>query len=215
MQYCTGRNAVSLLNDFSLKIGTGEFVIITGPSGSGKTTLLNIIGGLLPPTEGKVFLGTKDYYGLTKSQQCNFRAKNIGYVFQDFHLVDDFSLTNNVMLSMQGNRQSKREKCETANNLLSELGLKERLDWSIKDLSGGERQRVAIARALANNRSIMLCDEPTGSLDEVSSNEIMNTLYSLRTLGKTILVVTHNTQYAKFADRVIDFSTIREQLWTT
>lgn len=205
-QYKDGKNTVTVLNNFCLQIWDGEFVVVIGPSGSGKSTLLHIIGGLLPPTEGRVFIGGKDYYGLSSALQADFRSENIGYIFQDIYLIEDFTLTDNILLSMQNSQEPRKEKQKKAVALLQMLGLGDRISWKIKNLSGGERQRAAIARALANDRKLILCDEPTGSLDEKSAQDIMLILREVQRSGKTVVVVTHNAQFAKFADQVIDFS---------
>lgn len=205
-KYKDGSNVVAILSNFSEEIPDSSFTVVVGPSGCGKTTLLNISGGLLPPTEGRLFIDGVDYYKLSRAEQSDFRSKNIGYVFQDFYLIDDFSPIDNVLLAMQDIKESRRHKEEIACGLLSELGLGDRLKWKIANLSGGERQRIAIARALANDRKYILCDEPTGSLDESSADEIILILYGLKEKGKSVIVVTHNTKYISYADKLIDFS---------
>ncbi len=205
-RYIDGGNDVTILNNFSEKIEDSSFTVVAGPSGCGKTTLLNIMGGLLKPTSGSVMIDGTDYYNMSRSDRSDFRSSNIGYVFQDFYLVEDFSLVDNVLLAMHNMKESKKHKSEIACGLLSELGLKERLKWKVPNLSGGERQRIAIARALANDRKFILCDEPTGSLDEKSADEIVDILLGLKAKGKSVIVVTHNTKYIRYADKVIDFS---------
>jgi len=205
-QYKDGKNAVTVLDHFNLQISDGKFVVVIGPSGSGKSTLLHILGGLMPPTEGQVVIDGKDYYGLNPASQTDFRSENIGYVFQDIYLIEDFTLIDNILLSMQNSKDSRKEKRTKAVKLMEMLGLGERISWKIKNLSGGERQRVAIARALANDRKLILCDEPTGSLDEKSAREIMSILRKVQGEGRTVVVVTHNTQFAQLADQVIDLS---------
>ncbi len=201
-----GQSSVTVLDDFSQIIEKGSITVIVGPSGCGKTTLLNIMGGLLHPTSGRLLFDELDYYSLSARQQAIFRSQNIGYVFQDFYLIDDFSPVDNVLLSMNTVAQSKSQKRETAKELLSLLGLSERIQWNTRNLSGGEKQRVAIARALANKRSIILCDEPTGNLDEESAAGIIDVLLSLKRSGNTVVMVTHNMRHAEIADDLIDLS---------
>lgn len=209
-RYKDGANTIEILVDFSLSIETGSFTVIVGPSGCGKTTLLNIMGGLLKPTSGEASICGESYYALSKDKQAEFRSKNIGYVFQDFYLIDDFSVIDNVLLSMNSVEASQKSKRETAMRLLSDLGLSRQIKQRIHNLSGGERQRIAIARAIANDRQIILCDEPTGSLDEKFADDIIQLLHALKEEGRTVIVVTHNMKYAENADTLVDFSEFKQ-----
>ena len=204
--YFSGKQKIQILNNFSIKISKGEFVIIYGPSGCGKTTLLNIIGGLMKPQSGLLMLDNKSYYELSKREQDIIRGKNIGFVFQSYQLIEDLSIIDNILISMNKQNLAKLEKVDLAKQILHNLGLGERLKNRIKDLSGGEQQRIAIARAIAQNANIILCDEPTGNLDEESSQKVIDILCGLKDKGKTIIMVTHNTGFIKYADRRIEMS---------
>jgi putative ABC transport system ATP-binding protein len=203
--YHMGEVSVEALRDASLDIYEGEFVVILGPSGSGKSTLLNIMGGMDTATLGKVFfrgseLGDLDDNGLTK-----YRRENIGFIFQFYNLLPNLTARENVELvtDMSSNPLDVME-------VLDKVGLKDRADHFPSQLSGGEQQRVAVARAVAKNPEMLLCDEPTGALDNITGRVVLRVLKEInRSLGKTILVITHNAAIAEMADRVLYLSSGR------
>ena len=194
----------NIFKDFSLKIPKGEFLMILGPSGCGKTTLLNIVGGLLAPSEGRVLFENSSYYSLSKRNREKFRRKNIGYVFQNFYLIEDISPMDNVLISLSnGNTVDNRLKVK---NILKQLGIGEKVNDKISSFSGGERQRLAIARAIVQDSNVLICDEPTGNLDEENAIQIMEILSEINDTGKTIIMVTHNRDLCAYASRVIELT---------
>ncbi len=203
--YSMGKVNVNALNGADLKITKGEFVSIMGPSGSGKSTMMHIIGALDLATSGKVFIDNIDLSTLSEDQLSVIRGKKIGFVFQDFNLIPTLTAIENVMLPMlfqeEKMDEDKRQKhCEA---LLSLVGLGDRTGHKPSELSGGQQQRVAIARSLVNSPEIVLADEPTGALDSKSSQEIMDLLVDLNKEGKTVIIITHDKNVAKFAKRNI------------
>lgn len=187
----------------NLSIEKGEFVSIVGPSGSGKSTLMYLIGLLDQPTSGEIFLNGQRVDRLSAEETARIRNKEIGFVFQSFNLLPRTSALVNASLPMIYAGISKEKRLETAKNLLTKLGLENRLDHFPNQLSGGQQQRVAIARALSNNPNIILADEPTGNVDTKSGEEIMKIFHQLNEEGKTIIIVTHNLEIAKETKRII------------
>lgn len=198
-----GNRELSVLNDVNLTIKPG-LTMLFGPSGCGKTTLLHIIGGLLKPDSGSVLFDGVDYYTLTAKDQTIYRGTHLGYIFQLFYLVSDFTVLDNVKISMHYSNMNHKERDRHAMELLHMVGLSDRAKSYPIDLSGGEQQRVAIARALANNSDVLLADEPTGNLDRNTAMTIMDTFHQLKESGKTILMVTHNEEYIQYADSYFD-----------
>ncbi len=197
--YQMGQVQVNALRDVSLEIFPGEFIVILGPSGSGKTTMLNIIGGLDIPTSGMVQVNNIDVSTLKNHQLTMYRRTQVGFIFQFFNLIPTLTARENVEFA--GELVKRRRD---ADELLAEVGLSERIDHFPSQLSGGENQRVAIARALATDPPLMLCDEPTGSLDFETGKRIFKLLRELnKTHQKTIVIVTHNAPVGEIADRVI------------
>ena len=198
--YLNGK--IIALEDVNLTVDKGEFASILGPSGSGKTTLLNMIGALDNPTRGRVFVEGVE---LSKVANLNrFRAERVGFVFQLYGLIPTLNAYENVQLPMYAIRTSSKQRKQRARELLEAVGLGDRLYHLPTMLSGGERQRVAIARALANNAPLMLCDEPTGTLDAEIGGEIIQLMLELnRQAGTTLIIVTHDLGVARRADRVI------------
>ena len=189
---------IRALNGVSLEVLEGQFVAIMGPSGCGKSTLLYILGGLDEPTSGEV---TVDDIDLCNARNLDaFRARKVGFVFQMHNLIPVLTASENVQIPMMELKLSNTERSEKATNLLTLVGLKERIDFVPTKLSGGERQRVAIARALANDPKILLADEPTGNLDSASGQEIIQTFQKLNKEGRTIVLVTHDKNIAEHAD---------------
>ena len=194
---------IKALNGIDLTIADGEFVSIIGPSGSGKSTLLNVLGALDIPDSGSINVAGHD---LTTSKKLNeFRAEKIGFIFQLHNLIPNISVVENIEIPMFTQKLSSKEMRSNALKLLDDVGLKDKADIMPNKLSGGERQRVAIARALANNPSIILADEPTGSLDSKTSSKILKQLIDLHEdKNVTLIIVTHDMDVAKLADRVIE-----------
>ena len=194
---------IRALNGINLTIAEGEFVSIIGPSGSGKSTLLNMLGALDVPDSGSITVVGED---LAKSKKLNeFRGEKIGFIFQLHNLIPNISVVENIEIPMYTQKMSSKEMRSKALKLLDDVGLKDKADILPNKLSGGERQRVAIARALANEPSIILADEPTGSLDSKTSSKILKQLIDLHEDNNvTLIIVTHDMDVAKLADRVIE-----------
>lgn len=204
--YWDGGRKLRILKDISLSVKTGEAVAVLGPSGSGKTTLLNVLSGLDRPDTGQVKLAGTDIHSLDENQKARFRNRKIGFIFQFYHLLSEFSALENVMLPLLVGKVCGRGEAESrASELLAKVGLADRASHFPGELSGGEQQRVAIARAIVNGPEILFCDEPTGNLDPARSDEIARLLSGLiRGEKKTALIVTHDERIAKMADRVLD-----------
>lgn len=194
---------IKALNGVDLTIKQGEFVSIIGPSGSGKSTLLNMLGALDVPDSGSIYVAGED---LKSSKNLNkFRAEKIGFIFQLHNLIPNISVVENIEIPMYTQKMSSKEMRSRALKLLDDVGLGDKAKILPNKLSGGERQRVAIARALANNPSIILADEPTGSLDSKTSSKILKQLINLHEdKNVTLIIVTHDMDIAKLADRVIE-----------
>ncbi len=201
--YQNGKLSVPVLHGIDLTIYNGEFSSIMGPSGSGKSTLMNILGCLDRPTSGSYRLDGSEVASLSDDELAFVRNKKIGFVFQSFNLLTKLTALENVALPMIYAGVDKVSRRERATRLLSDLGLGERLDHLPSELSGGQRQRVAIARSLANDPAIIMADEPTGNLDSKSSLDVMNIFTALHKEGRTIILVTHEADIAKFAGRHI------------
>lgn len=198
-----GQETVKVLMGIDLDIARGEYVALMGPSGSGKSTLMNILGCLDTATAGIYELNGKDVSNMSDDELAEIRNKEIGFVFQTFNLLPRTTALENVALPMIYAGASKHERKERAEQVLTEVGLADRMDHKPNQLSGGQRQRVAIGRALVNKPSIILADEPTGNLDSKTSLEIMNLFDDIHALGNTVILVTHEEEVAKHARRVI------------
>lgn len=191
---------VKALNNINLNVYEGEWLAIMGPSGSGKSTLLNILSLMDTPSSGEYILDNENLEQMDEEQKITLRREKIGLVFQQFHLIPYLNTLENVMLS-QYYHSSVDE--EDAKMVLEKVGLSHRLTHLPSQLSGGEQQRVCIARALINNPELLLADEPTGNLDEANEQIVLQTLQKLKNEGKTIVLITHNPDLAKFADRTL------------
>ncbi len=201
--YISADVQTNVLNGISLTIFQGDFVAITGPSGSGKSTLMNIIGVLDSPTSGKYILNGSDITGLSENQLSFIRNREIGFVFQSFNLLSRESALDNVILPAIYAGMDRTTRTKKAAEILTKLGLEERLKNHPNQLSGGQQQRVAIARALMNNPEVILADEPTGNLDTKSGQDVMKILQELNSEGKTIVLITHEVDIAKQAKKII------------
>ncbi len=200
--YKIGKITYEVLKGIDLEVFEGEFVAIMGPSGGGKSTLLNIIGLLDKPTSGRYLLEGKEVSNLSKNELARLRNQKIGFIFQAFHLIPWATALENVLMPLLYRKEGiKKEDVERAKDYLTRLGLGDRLDARPSELSGGQQQRVAIARALINNPKLLLADEPTGNLDTKSSEEVMNIFEELNQKGLTIIMVTHDPEIAKHAQR--------------
>ena len=199
-----GSEQVKALDGINLSVEKGEFLSIMGPSGSGKTTLMNIIGCLDTPTHGTYLLNNKLVNDLDSDELAGIRNKEIGFVFQSFHLLAKNSALNNVMLPLKYAGVKEDEAIIKAKNVLDKVGLTNRIDHAPSELSGGQQQRVAIARALVNNPSIIFADEPTGNLDSQTGDDVMNLFKELNDQGQTIILITHEEDIARQSKRIIN-----------
>ena len=198
-----GGNQVQALSDVSFSVETGEYVAIMGESGSGKTTLLNILAALDQPTSGKVFLDGKDLTMVKEREIAAFRRDNLGFVFQDFNLLDTFSLKDNIFLPLVLAGKSPKEMELRLNPIAEQLGITHLLEKYPYEVSGGQKQRAAVARALISKPKLILADEPTGALDSKSTDGLLDVFSAIHATGQTILMVTHSTKAASRADRIL------------
>ena len=198
-----GGNQVQALSDVSFSVETGEYVAIMGESGSGKTTLLNILAALDQPTSGKVFLDGKDLTMVKEREIAAFRRDNLGFVFQDFNLLDTFSLKDNIFLPLVLAGKSPKEMELRLNPIAEQLGITHLLEKYPYEVSGGQKQRAAVARALISKPKLILADEPTGVLDSKSTDGLLDVFSAIHATGQTILMVTHSTKAASRADRIL------------
>lgn len=200
--YGKGESKVVALDDVSFTVEKGEFVAIVGASGSGKSTLLHLIGGVDKPTKGQVFINDKDIYQMNDDALAIFRRRQIGLVYQFYNLIPILNVEENITLPLELDGRCVDENL--LNDILKLLGLENRKNHLPSELSGGQQQRTSIGRALITKPSILLCDEPTGNLDSKASDEIMSILKKTnKDLKQTIIIITHNMEIAKLADRII------------
>jgi len=202
--YKNGEEITEVLKDITINVEDGEMVAITGPSGSGKSTLMNIIGCLDRPTKGNYFLAGQNTAKLPDKKLAAIRNKHIGFVFQSFNLLPEYTALENVELAMLYGNASLKKARERSLEALEMLGLKERLKHKPSQLSGGQKQRVAIARAVVNSPSIILADEPTGNLDSRTGYEVMENFKELNRTGRTVIIVTHDLDIARQSERIIN-----------
>lgn len=202
-QYGEGASAVMALKGISFQIIPGEWIAIMGESGSGKSTLLSIMGAMNTPSQGKYYVNKIDVYSLGNEERADFRHQYLGFVFQNFYLVPYLTLLENVMLPLAPINLKRKEKRDLAWEALRRVGLDGKGHRLPHQISGGEQQRGAIARAIVNRPPILLADEPTGNLDTRNSLEIMGLLQKLNQEGMTIIMVTHNNDYARWAGKIL------------
>lgn len=202
-QYSSGDDVVEALRGVDISIEAGEFITIMGQSGSGKSTLLSVLGGMNHPTSGVVEMAGVNIYGLPGEKLADFRAQNLGFVFQSFHLISYLTAIENVMLPLAIVKMSNTAQKTAASQALARVGLGNKLDRLPNQLSGGEQERVAIARAIVNNPHILLADEPTGNLDSATSEDVMALFRELNDAGQTVVMVTHNPDNGAYSDRTI------------
>ncbi len=202
--YKSGEGALTVLKQVNLQIMRGEFVGIVGASGSGKTTLMNILGCLDRPTRGRYVLNGENVSGLNDDRLSSVRNKSIGFVFQSFNLISQFSVLENVEVPLFYARMPRRERHRRASAVIESVGLGHRIGHHPAQLSGGECQRVAIARALVTEPALLLTDEPTGNLDSKNGEEVLRLFYELHATGRTLIMVTHNPEIARSLPRVVE-----------
>lgn len=200
--YMIGENKIHALRGVNLDVPKGQFLAVMGPSGSGKSTMLNMLGSLDIPTKGVIRLDGHDIAELSESDLASIRGKRIGFIFQQFNLINTLTTKENVMLPMIFQGMPPAQRIKRAEMLLERVGLKDRMNNRPTELSGGQQQRVAIARSLANDPEVILADEPTGNLDSKTGNQIMDFLEELHKDGKTVIMVTHDEETAHFADYI-------------
>jgi putative ABC transport system ATP-binding protein len=202
--YTRGKEKISIFDRLSMRIEQGDFLALMGPSGSGKTTLLNLLGGTDRPTSGTIEFDGKRIDKMSEGQLTNWRAQNVGFIFQFYNLMPILTATQNVELPLLLTNLSPKKRRENVATALNIVGLSDRARFKPREMSGGQQQRIAIARAIVADPKLLLCDEPTGDLDRTTADEVLGTLQLLnRDLGKTIIMVTHDAAAAKFAKRVL------------
>lgn len=202
--YTTGKVAVEALRGVNLDVPSGEFLSIVGPSGSGKSTLFHIVGGLTPPSAGKVIVAGRNVSTVGDAGRTELRRKSVSFVFQKFNLLPNLSARDNIRTALYISGQPTGHFSDDLNKILELLNIAGRLDHRPSEMSGGEQQRVAIARALATRPAILLADEPTGNLDTANSLAVLKILRDLNEgLGQTILMITHNTEAAEYGHRIV------------
>ena len=205
-KYGKGEATVTAVSDISFQIESGEFIGVMGESGAGKSTLLSIMGAMNAPTSGQFVVDDIDVYSLAQEKQADFRREFLGFIFQSFHLVPYLTVFENVMLPLTIIKAGRKHKRALVENALSQVGLLDKADRLPNQISGGEKERVAIARAVVNEPPVLLADEPTGNLDSKTSTEIMKLLQRLNSDGMTIIMVTHSSECAQYARRLMQVS---------
>jgi putative ABC transport system ATP-binding protein len=202
--YNSNEAPVHALKDVSLTIAEGEFVALMGPSGSGKSTLLTILGGMNSPSAGRVLIDGIDVYALSSEKQADFRHEYIGFVFQQLQLLPYLTALENVLLALAISPMHRAEKASLAREALARVGLKGKEGRFPYQLSGGEQGRVAVARAVVNQPPVLLADEPTGNLDRATGEQVLGLLRELNRSGQTVIMVTHDSQAAAYAGRIVN-----------
>lgn len=201
--YKVGENSLHVLKDINLTVEKGELIAILGASGSGKSTLMNIIGCMDNSDDGEYFLEDIQIHKCDDDELGKVRNENIGFIFQKYHLIPQYTVIQNVMMPLLIRGMSRREATEKAREILESIGLGDRMDHKPNELSGGQQQRVAIARALVTKPALLLADEPTGALDSNTGKEILQLFKELNEIGNTIIMITHDTNVANYSKRVL------------
>ncbi len=198
--YRQGQETVAAVNECNLTVEKGEFISIVGTSGSGKSTLLSMLGGLLPPSGGKIYINGKDIYGQSEDELAEYRRSHIGFIFQNYNLIPVLTALENILMPVL--LDERKINTDHVKELLDVLGIADRIHHLPGEMSGGQQQRVAVARALVNYPSIVLADEPTGNLDKQSAGELMELLLKTKKLqDQTLIIVTHDDNVAAMADK--------------
>jgi len=202
--FTKGKETITIFDHLDLVIPRGDFVAVMGPSGSGKTTLLNLLGGIDRADKGEVRIADQRIDGMSEGQLANWRAANIGFIFQFYNLMPMLTAAQNVELPLLLTRLGRKDRATRVQTALSVVNLADRVKHQPREMSGGQQQRVAIARAIVSDPNLLLCDEPTGDLDRTSADEILSILQLLnKDLGKTIVMVTHDPAAARYAQRTL------------
>ena len=201
--YKVGENSLHVLKDINLTVEKGEFIAILGASDSGKSTLMNIIGCMDNSDDGEYFLEDIQIHKCGDDELGKVRNENIGFIFQKYHLIPQYTVIQNVMMPLLIRGMSRREATEKAREILESIGLGDRMNHKPNELSGGQQQRVAIARALVTKPALLLADEPTGALDSNTGKEILQLFKKLNEIGNTIIMITHDTNVANYSKRVL------------
>lgn len=201
--YCTGENHLHVLKNVSLTVKKGEYLAILGPSGSGKSTLMNIIGCMDVADEGTYFLDGVQIEKAKEEELTKIRNQKIGFIFQKYHLISTYNVLQNIVMPLLMRGMSLEEAKEASADIIQMLGLSDRISHKPNELSGGQQQRVAIARALVGQPALLLADEPTGALDQSSGAEVLKLFKKLHEMGNTIVMITHDLNVAKHADRMV------------
>jgi len=202
--FVKGKERITVFSDLNMSIAEGDFLAIMGPSGSGKTTLLNLLGGVDQPTGGEVWFDDARVDTLSENELAQWRANNIGFIFQFYNLMPMLNAARNVELPLLLTNLSKKQRKQSVDTALELVGLADRAKHMPSEMSGGQQQRVAVARAIISDPKLLLCDEPTGDLDRKTADEILEMLQLLnREFGKTIVMVTHDPEAAKYAKRTL------------
>ena len=201
--YEMGDEKIQAIKGVSLSINQGEMVAVMGPSGCGKTTLLNILSGIDDPSAGQVNVAGKPLFGISDDERSDIRGKEMGFIFQKFHLLDVMNAVENVEIPLLLAGTNPSDARKRATKALTKVGLSERVNHRPSELSGGQQQRVSIARAIVHDPSVILCDEPTGNLDSLTSKNVMELLLELNQSGSTIVIVTHDDDIASMCTRIV------------
>tara|TARA_B100000683_G_scaffold143203_2_gene139223 strand:- start:630 stop:1310 length:681 start_codon:yes stop_codon:yes gene_type:complete len=212
--YEMGDEKIQAIKGVSLSINQGEMVAVMGPSGCGKTTLLNILSGIDDPSAGQVNVAGKPLFGISDDERSDIRGKEMGFIFQKFHLLDVMNAVENVEIPLLLAGTNPSDARKKATKALTKVGLSERVNHRPSELSGGQQQRVSIARAIVHDPSVILCDEPTGNLDSLTSKNVMELLLELNQSGSTIVIVTHDDDIASMCTRIVkikDGSVVNEE----
>lgn len=200
----SGDKQITALRDTTLEMNRGELILIIGPSGSGKTTLLLVTGGIIDPSSGEVLIGDRKLKDLSEKQKTLLRLQNIGFVFQNINLIEPLKIIENVAFPARLLYGERGKANKIASEMIEKVGLSDKIDSYPNDISGGEQQRIAVARALVTDPSILLCDEPTASLDSDSLKTIMRELKRSAEEGKAVVVVSHDRRLEEYSDRIIE-----------